>query len=247
MNVDDGHFERTGRGSRPESDELTGQACAVRSRLRSAFQRVGANEALTERIHRQLAAASTRDRPQPHRTRRIVWRLMPLAAAAVVVIVATAFLANLGQPRSAQAELASIHETNVRAEASDALHHKDDPVKLAAFLEDKLGTPAALPKGDDVDFCGCCTVSFRGESVASYMLSVDGEQVSIVIAGVDPDKLSFGRKFSRYGRTFWACRSGPCDMVGTILGDYTYFAVGNVGHEKLTNILTRLVRGGRKY
>ena len=239
MSVSDEHIEEMVQGIRPESDDLD-QARAVRSRLRSAFRGVAASDALAERIRGQLATAMRRGEAQPHRARRIIWRLAPLAAAAAVAVAAIIFVSNLAQPRTAQAELASIHEKN---QSASIMHHSDDPDKLAAFLKEKLGAAAALPKGDDVDLCGCSTVKFRGKSVASYMVRIGGKRVSIVIARVDPDSLGFGHKFSRGERTFWGCGSGPCNMVSMILGGHTYFAVGEASHDELTGVLMRLLQG----
>ena len=248
MSVSDEHFEEMVQGIRPESDDLDqaqrqdlAEARAIRSRLRSAFENVVASDALAERIRGQLATTTKRDETRAFRARRIIWRLAPLAAVAAVVVVAMIFVSNLSQPGTAQAELASIHEGNL---SSSTMRYGDDPAKLAAFLRQKLGTEPALPKGDDVDLYGCCTVKFRGKSVVSYMVRLGGKRVSIVIASVDPDTLGFRHKFTQSGRTFWGCGSGPCSMVSMVLGDYTYIAVGETGHDELTSVLMRLLPAG---
>jgi hypothetical protein len=245
MKLTEEQFEDVVLGRLDEPDDLDetqrqrlAEARAVHNRLRSAFVPVQAGQALADRIRAQLATETQSSVPQEHpRRRHIVWKLAPLAAAAM--IVAGILVMQLVKPPTAQAELASIHEANTQPQGP--LHHETNRAKLAAFLKQKLGTTPALPRGDDVNFCGGCTTRFQGKPVVSYMLELDGRRVSIIITKIDPDTLGFGRKYSRNGRTFWGCGHDKCRMAGMLLGDYTYFAVGETNHENLINILIRLL------
>ena len=239
MKFTDEQLEEVLQGQRPQPTDLDdaqrrqlAEARAVRNRLRSAFAGVGAGDLLAARVRSQQAAGLLR-------TAR---RWLPLAAAAAALIALGPLLMQLIAPRhagAAQAELASIHEANLKP--GGQLQAVRDRHHLEAFLAEKLSARPALPRGDDVNFCGCCTARFRGRDVTSYMIDVSGERISIIIGQVDPDTLSFGHKFSRDGRTFWGCGSGKCRMVAMRLGEYTYFAVGETGHEALTDVLVRLL------
>jgi len=255
MKLTDEQLEEVLQGRRPAPGDLDesqrrqlAEAAAVRDRLRAAFETVSAPEALADRIRSQLAdgpEGQSGDRPHKPNIIRIVGRLVPLAAAAAVLIAVVPMLLNMGGPKpaaAAQAQLASIHEANLKEK--DHLHHKGDRDKLAVFLARKLGTPAALPQGDDVDFCGCGTTRFRSKTVATYMLNLSGRRVSIVITNVDPGTLGFQHKFARAGRTFWACGFGDCRMVAMRLGQHTYFAVGETSHDDLIDVLVRLLPEG---
>ena len=243
MKLTDEQLEEVLLGERPQPDDLDeaqrrqlAEARAVRERLRSAFAGVGADESLAARIRSAMGPAPRTG------VIRAARRWLPLAAAAAALIALGPLLMQLVSPQragAAQAELASIHEANLKP--GGPLKDIRDRHKLEAFLADKLDARPALPSGDDVNFCGCCTARFRGRDVTSYMIDVSGERISIIIGQVDPDTLSFGHKFSRDGRTFWGCGSGKCRMVAMRLGEYTYFAVGETGHEALTDVLVRLL------
>jgi hypothetical protein len=222
MKLSDEQLEEVLLGQRPQPDDL--------------------DEAQQRQLAEAQAVRAQLDRPPRAGVIRAARRWLPLAAAAAALIALGPLLMQLIAPRpavAAQAELAAIHRANLQP--GGPLHAIRDRQKLEAFLTEKLGTRPALPTGDDVDFCGCCTARFRGRDVTSYMLDVAGERISVIIGKVDPSTLSFGHEFSRGGRRFWGCGSGKCRMVAMRLGDYTYFAVGETGHDALIDVLTRLL------
>jgi anti-sigma factor RsiW len=220
---------------------------ALVRRLRSAFVSVKASEELTGRIRKQLNVSSM---PAEHtRARRLLsirfrWRdWSAIAAAAAVLIIVTVFVFQVATPSSAvaaQAALVKIHEHNLSA--NHEFYSEADPGKLAEYFKNKLGFSPSMPRpGQGLALRGCCVAHFRGQVVGSYVVETPEGVMSIVVVTDQPQSLGMGQKFQQGGYTFWKSSFAKCDMVTARLGGYSYCAVGEISHEYLTDLLSRLM------
>lgn len=226
---------------------------AVAARLRSAFGSVQASSDLADRIRHQLhatATPTTTDQPMqrvsPSRHR---WQLWPgLAAAAAVLIVLVPLSLYFGMPsaaRAAQAELVKIHNHNLLPDHE--FYSEAEPGKLAEYFKSKLGFNPRLPEpGHGLALRGCCVKHFRGKVVGSYVVDTPQGVMSVVVATDKPESLGIRGKFKKGQYTYWKSSFAKCDMVSVRIGDYSYCAVGEISHEYLTELLSRLIPEGQE-
>ena len=221
---------------------------AIAARLRSAFDSVKAGPALADRIRSRLTATAGPARTsQPIQRKRINHRIRQLwpafAAAAAVLIVLVPLSLYFGGPstaRAAHAELVRIHNHNLSPDHE--FYSEAEPEKLAAYFKDKLGFNPHLPEpGHGMALRGCCVNHFRGQIVGSYVVDTSQGVMSVVVVTDTPESLGISSQFTKGRQTYWKSSFAKCDMVSVRIGDYTYCAVGEISHEYLTELLSRLL------
>ena len=226
---------------------------AIAYRLRSAFNSVKASPALAEQIRSRLnATVEPAMAAQPVQHTRIghsIQRLWPaLAAAAAVLVVLVPLSLYFGAPSTAaaaHAELVKIHNQNLSPDHEFFSEAK--PEKLAAYFKDKLGFNPRLPEpGHGMALRGCCVRHFRGQVVGSYVVDTSQGVMSVVVVTDKPESLGKSSRFTKGQQTYWRSSFAKNDMVSVRIGDYTYCAVGEISHEYLTDLLSRLVPDGQE-
>lgn len=226
---------------------------AIARKLQKAFRSVRPGPALENRIRLQLASGTAaRKAAQSARyagSRSLRHRIWPaLAAAAAILVIAIPLSLYFGAPsqaQAAQAQLVRIHEHNLSP--NHEFFQESEPQKLAAYFKDKLGFNPRLPTpGRGLALRGCCVRHFRGSIVGSYVVDTPAGVMSIVVVTDTPESLGITGKFARGPYTYWKSSFAKCDMVSVRIGGYTYCAVGEISHEYLTELLTRLLPGERE-
>jgi hypothetical protein len=226
---------------------------AIAARLRSAFDSVKAGPALAEQIRIRLStAAGPAMTVQPILHKRVdhhIRRLWPaLVAAAALVAVLVPLSLYFGTPsaaEAAQAALVRIHRENLAR--GHEFVSEADPEKLAAYFKDKLGFNPRLPElGRGMALRGCCVRHFRGRIVGSYVVATPQGVMSVVVVTDKPESLGISSQFTKGRQTYWKSTFARCRMVSVRIGNYTYCAVGEISHEYLTELLSRLVPEGQK-
>jgi len=218
---------------------------AVAARLRSAFSSVQPGQNLAKKIHRRINATAevtmTFQRTWLNRRSRQLWPV--LAAAAAILIVLVPLSLYFGAPSAAsaaQAELVKIHEHNLSPDHE--FYSEAEPEKLAEYFKDKLGFNLRLPEpGHGMALRGCCVRHFRGQVVGSYVVDTPEGVMSVVVVTDKPESLGIKGKFKKGRHTYWKSSIAKCDMVSVRIGDYSYCAVGEISHEYLTELLSRLL------
>ncbi len=249
-------FEDIIQGILPEPEHLTdcdrckellAEKIAIAGRLRSAFVSVKPDERLANSIRMQLTNKAA---PKPTqfvkgssniRFQRIAW---PAAAAAVLVVAVILAVYVISPPSAmaARAELVKIHNHNLSADHEHEFYSEADPEKLAEYFKSKLGFSPSMPvPSQGMALRGCCVRHFRGQVVGSYVVDTPQGVISVVVVTDKPETLGMGGKFEHQGRVFWKSSFAKCDMVTVRLGDYSYCAVGEISHEYLTELLSRLM------
>ena len=171
------------------------------------------------------------------------WATAVSAVAAMMVLVPLLIMYASYQPAMAierQAEIAHIHEENLSSDHE--FHSEAEPEKLALYFKEKLGFDLHIPRnGQGLKLRGCCVIHFQGDIVGSYVVDTPEGVMSIVVVTDKAKSLGIGGKFVKDGHTYWKSAFAKCDMVSVRIGDYTYCAVGEISHEYLTDLLSRLI------
>ena len=245
-------------GVAEESDHLAAcESCgrrlremrAMRARLRLAFASVGAGTEMRDRVRGKLREISTARAAASPGRRRVIrpWRMVPALAAAAVLLIGLGVYLYLGRPSTAMAELATIHGHNLAPHGHRAgkFYTSADPVKLAAYLKERLGFAPAFPRLDKgMAIRGCCVAHFRGTIVGSYVVDTPRGVLSVIVVTDTPQSMGLKHAFDRQSRSFWTGSYAKCNLAAVRLGGFTYCAVGEaeeVEQELLTEMLTRLV------
>ena len=250
----DEQFEDIIKGNLPEPEHISEcEECkrelmerkALTNRLRSAFVSVKPNEEFTANVRKKLKT-SVRV-PEPVHNDKLI-RILPFktlawpAAAALLIITAILSIYVAG-PRSvmaAPAELVKIHQSNLSD--NHEFYSESDPEKLAGYLKDELGFSPSLPlPGQGMALRGCCVRHFRGQVAGSYVVDTPEGIISIVIVTDKPDSLGMESRIEQNSHVFYKGSFAMCNMVAIRLGDYTYCAVGEISHEYLTELLSKLL------
>ena len=224
--------------------ELLAEKAAIANRLRSAFASVKPGEQLAKNIRAQLTSEAV---PRQVNFVKWLWNLrlqkvaLPAAAAVLVLaVILGIYSLSSSSAMAAQAELVEIHKHNLSAEHE--FYSEADPEKLAEYFKNKLGFSPFMPvPSQGMALRGCCVRHFRGQVVGSYVVDTPQGVMSVVVVTDKPETLGMGGKFEREGRIFWKSSFAKCDMVTVRLGDYSYCAVGEISHEYLTELLSRLM------
>ena len=253
----DEQLEQIMGGYELEPDHLKScQLCRTRltemrglaSRLSTAFESIKPEQELLNSIRTEIAQADTEGKgiSQNIFDLRRHWRGWATgisAAAAMMVLIPLLMMQASYQPAMAierQAEIAHIHEENLSGDHE--FHSESEPEKLAAYFNEKLGFDLRIPKaGQGLKLRGCCVRHFQGKVVGSYVVDTPEGVISIVVVTDKAKSLGIGDKFTRDGHTYWKSAFAKCDMVSVRIGDYTYCAVGEISHEYLTNLLSKLI------
>ena len=224
--------------------ELLAEKMAIANRLRSAFASVKPDERLANNIRMQLTKKTAPEKAQVSkrlaniRFQRIAW-----SAAAAVLVMATILGIYVMSPPSAMAamaELVNIHEENLSA--NHEFHSEADPEKLAEYFKTKLGFSPSMPvPSQGMALRGCCVRHFRGQIVGSYVVDTPQGVISVIVVTDKPQSLGMTDRFEHRGRVFWKSSFAMSNMVTVRLGDYSYCAVGEISHEYLTELLSRLM------
>lgn len=220
---------------------------AIADRLRTAFENVSPKEELIQAIKRQINMQSVPS--WQRRTKNLLgfrahWKgwTAAVSALAALLIMAPIFL-DLTDPSSAmaaQAELVRIHEHNLSGEHE--FYSESDPEKLADYFKEKLGFNPRMPDtGHGLALRGCCVRHFQEQVVGSYVVDTPEGVMSIVVVTDDPELFGIDGKFELGGYTYFKSSFAKCDMVTVRIGDYSYCAVGEVSHNYLTELLSRLL------
>lgn len=221
---------------------------AIAERLRSAFSSIHADPDLAGRIRSKLeAGAPTKKINQPIRLllpgrhRRRIWRGLAAAAAVLIILVPLGlYFGTASSARAAQAELVKIHNHNLSPDHE--FYSESEPEKLAEYFKSKLGFNPRLPElGHGMALRGCCVKHFRGQVVGSYVVDTPQGIMSVIVVTDKPESLGIKGQFRKGGRTYWISSFAKCDMVFVRIGDYSYCAVGEISHDYLLDLLSRLL------
>ena len=221
---------------------------AIASRLRSAFSSTRAGADLAERIRHRINTTAevtmTFQRTWLKRRSRQLRPVLAAAAAILIVLVPLSLYFGLSPAASAaQAELVKIHEHNLSQDHE--FYSEAEPEKLAEYFKSKLGFNLRLPEpGHGMALRGCCVRHFRGQVVGSYVVDTPEGVMSVVVVTDKPESLGITAKFKKGQHTYWKSSFAKCDMVSVRIGDYSYCAVGEISHEYLTELLSRLLPEG---
>lgn len=211
---------------------------ALAGRLQSAFASLQAPADLRSRI-----VAATHSPPAPARRPlrlRVHRRLWSMVAAAAVIAFGTVsvslFRHTASQVQASQVELSGIH--HLILDHPETLFHDEDPNRMADRLEDLTGQrPTLIQPCERWIICGSRTCTFKGRSVPTYMVESASGRVSVVILPETPEELGMNR--DPEGGT-WTATCKCCRMAAVRLGTDTYYALGDVPHEVLAEVLERV-------
>ncbi|MFC1760822.1 hypothetical protein ACFL6U_01935 [Planctomycetota bacterium] len=244
----DEQFEDVIQGRMPEPEHLRGceqcqqhltEARVVRERLQKAFGSLQASPDLAARI-KGLVQREPENTTKGVRLRfpRRVWSSLVAAAAVVLFAVPVSLFMNTSsQARASQEALIGIHHLSL--DHPDKLFHDDDPNRMADHMEDLTGQRLVMvqaPEGWVI--CGSRSCSFKGRKVPTYMVETAAGRVSVVVLKETPKQLGMKHKANL---NCWTATCKCCSMAAVRLGDDTYYALGDVTHEVLSNVLSRLV------
>ncbi|MBT3198786.1 MAG: hypothetical protein HN350_02625 [Phycisphaerales bacterium] len=232
---------QTPQGDNLDADDLAAleEARAMRARLTAAFESIHAGESLADKIKTSLQASA----PAPRRrTLRFPMRLIPLAAAAVLLIAFVVFQ-NVFTPEPAQAgtvELANIHKANLSS--SGGFRATGDCEDIKAYFKRELGfTPKLLNQCPRLKVVGCHVAKVQGQMVATYVVQLDKARASVIVTEDWPKKLGLG---CGCGHPHCKCiHNGQCGdltILSVRVGDRSYSVVGKLPPEELRFVLERL-------
>ena len=221
---------------------------AISRRLRSAFGSVQAGPDLADRIRGKFGSTVAASMPREpvksvshSRHHRQLWSALAAAAAILVVLVPlSVYFGTPSAAKAAQAELVKIHNHNLAPDHE--FYSEAEPENLAEYFKTKLGFNPRLPElGHGMALRGCCVKHFRGEVVGSYVVDTPQGVMSVIVVTDKPESLGIEGEFKKNGQTYWKSSFAKCDMVSVRIGDYSYCAVGEISHDYLTELLSRLL------
>ncbi len=226
---------------------------AISGRLRSAFASVHAGPDLADRIGDKLNATVGAGARQEnvklisfsHRRRQLRSALAAAAAILIVLVPLSLYFGTPSAAKAAQAELVKIHNHNLSPHQE--FYSEAEPEKLAKYFKAKLGFNPRLPEpGHGMALRGCCVKHFRGEVVGSYVVDTPQGVMSVIVVTDKPESMGITGKFTKDGHTYWKSSFAKCDMVSVRISGYSYCAVGEISHEYLTELLSRLLPDAQK-
>jgi hypothetical protein len=218
---------------------------ALMRRLRTAFASVKPDEEFVKAIRGKLirSAEKTQEVRRIKLFRAAPFKTIAWPAAAAVLVIAGILAIYTASPRpamAAPAELVRIHQNNVAG--NHEFYSESDPQKLAEYLKNELGFSPSMPvPGQGMALRGCCVRHFRGQIAGSYVVDTPEGIISIVIVTDKPDSLGMESTLEQNGHVFYKASFAKCNMIATQLNNYSYCAIGEVTHEYLTELLSRLL------
>lgn len=211
---------------------------ALAGRLQTAFTSLQAGADLRDRVvsatQKPSAGAVRSLRLRVHRR---LWSMMAAAAVVVFCVVAVSlFRQTASHVQASQLALSGIHHLTL--DHPETLFHDEDPNRMADRLEDITGQrPTLIQPCERWVICGSRTCTFKGRNVPTYMVESASGRVSVVILPETPKEL--GMKHDS-ARGTWIATCKCCRMAAVRLGADTYFALGDVPHEVLSEVLERI-------
>lgn len=219
---------------------------ALKSHLQSAFANIKASQELAGKIRTQLNTQMAKAYGSLHSSlRRFAWSAS--AAAAILLIITIGMLTlRPSAAEAARAELFDIHTSNVAGEHNVAGNHEfhttSDPAKLAEYFKDKLGFTPNLPEpGKGMALRGCCVRHFKDQVVGSYVVDTPQGVMSIVVVADTPESMGMIGSRGDNARTFYKGDFAQSNMVAIRMGQFSYCAVGEISHEYLIELLSKLL------
>jgi hypothetical protein len=214
---------------------------AMANRLKEAFSGIHAPASLAERIRQETSVALPGEAGSARSRFRAHWRGWAAAVSAIAaLLVVVPILMYLTTPPSAVAALADIHRHNMSE--SGAFVSEADPAKLAAYFKEHLGFNPRLPEPNHgLALRGCCVRHFQGDIAGSYVVATPAGIMSVVVVRRTPESMGITQQLHRNDRVYWKGSFARSRMVCVRIGDYTYCAVGEISHEYLTDLLSRLL------
>jgi len=231
----------------PDCRDRLAEKRALAARLNSAFASIKPDGNLAARIRDRLdLTAPSSQHGEPVRIITKLWPVLATAAAVLIVAVPLSlYFATPSAADAAQEELASIHKHNIKQ--VNEFYAEADPEKLTEYFKDKLGFSPALPCiGKGMEMLGCCVAHFKGRVVGSYVVDTPKGTISVIVVTDTPKKIGMNRMAGKAGdrQIFWKGSFARCKMVTVRLGDYSYCAVGEIPHNELKDLLSRLLLDG---
>jgi anti-sigma factor RsiW len=224
---------------------------ALASRVQSAFASVKSPAALAERIRADLQLDMKRAQRPLHFSNSVNVFLrrfaLPTAAAAAIglVFLIGVYTLKPSAAEAARAELVDIHTKNIAG--NHEFYTASDPAKLAAYFKDKLDFVPNMPApGKGMALRGCCVRHFKDQVVGSYVVDTPQGVMSIVVVTDQPQSMGMVVDKPHNGYTFWRGDFATSNMVTVRLGQYSYCAVGEISHDYLLDLLTRVLPDSNK-
>ncbi len=218
---------------------------ALKSHLQSAFANVKASEELAGKIRKQLSSGMSKAHSSLHSSlRRLAWSA---SAAAAILLVITIGMLTLrpSAAEAARAELFDIHISNVAG--NHEFHTTSDPAELAEYFKEKLGFTPNLPEpGKGMALRGCCVRHFKDQVVGSYVVDTPEGVMSIVVVADSPESMGMIGSRGDNSRTFYKGDFAQSNMVAIRMGQYSYCAVGEISHDYLIDLLSKLLPNSAK-
>lgn len=228
----------------PDCSDRLAEKRALVARLNSAFASIRPDANLAARISDRLdLAANSSGHGESVGIIAKLWPVLATAAAIMIVAVPISlYFVTPSTANAAQEELASIHKHNIKQ--VNEFYAEADPEKLAGYFKEKLGFSPALPcVGKGMEMLGCCVAHFKGRVVGSYVVDTPKGAISVIVVTDTPKTIGMNRMVGKPGdqQTFWKGSFARCKMVTVRLGDYSYCAVGEISHNELKDLLSRLL------
>ena len=219
---------------------------ALKERMSSAFSNIKPSADLANRIRQSI---SHKQKPQKtlifkiQQELRSHWKAVTAATTAIAAMLILAPLVLYTSPptaNAAQAALVEIHEHNISG--GQEFHSEADPEKLAAYFKDNLGFDILMPESEQgMALRGCCVRHFQGQVAGSYVVDTSEGVISVIVVTDTPKSMGISDKSQKDGRMYWKSHFANNDMVLVRIGEYSYCAVGEISHEYLTDLLSRLL------
>lgn len=223
-----------------------GEMRALKSHLQSAFANIKASEELAGKIRKQLNTQMAKAHGSPHSSmRRFAWSASAAAAILLIITIGTLTL-RPSAAEAARAELFDIHTSNVAGEHNVAGNHEfhttSDPAELAEYFKEKLGFTPNLPEpGKGMSLRGCCVRHFKDQVVGSYVVDTPQGVMSIVVVADTPESMGMVAGKISKERTFYEGDFAQSNMVAIRMGQFSYCAVGEISHDYLIELLSKLL------
>lgn len=223
---------------------------ALKSHLQSAFASVRASEELAGKIRKQLNSQMAKAHGSPHSSmRRFAWSASAAAAILLIITIGTLTL-RPSAAEAARAELFEIHTMNVSGSHNVAgkheFHTTSNPAELADYFKDRLGFTPNLPEpGKGMALRGCCVRHFKDQVVGSYVVDTPGGVMSIVVVADSPESMGMIGSRGDNSRIFYKGDFAQSNMVAIRMGQFSYCAVGEISHEYLIELLSKLFAKNR--
>ncbi len=224
----------------PACRQRLAEARAVRERVRKAFASVEPPAGFAERLRRSLQQPPVEDAPAAaERPRRPLYiRLLPVLAAAAVLLIAIPAGYEIFAPAPAAAALAQIHADGVAGRGG--FRPETDVGRMTAYL---AGSADVRPEAPTIcqrcsTLAGGCAAEFRGRRVPAYCITTPEGKVTIIDLAESPGDLGLERAGERNGLPVWTGEHDGTRLAATVFRGRTYVAVGELAAADMADLLT---------